>query len=392
LNGAVTDRLLSLAAPFLADAVLLIDDPIVLNASPTANSVAGVGGNGLDFRNGQAPNLILGQFIPSVPNAVTFLNVPIDAPGAATRTLRITNLRLNATPLAGSSASGAGQVLAVVSAAGSIQFPISNPSVQVGLVQPAASASVVTTLATGGIFTINPTVGVNTALAANPAATGNIDVLLQFTGSFAGAFKAITAPRTAAIGAPYMGEEAFDGGGLPVAPNSTALNSFMGRADQGTQFVVRFQQVPAGVQVFVTTRDVPSGGLTSGNPDTPPAQAILKVPVTSGGATPGGVPLGSGGKTSGVTPGIPIAPIATPNGSGEAVWEWTGTPQPNQVQTLQFGVVLAMPAGAGVTPAPVTAAVNLSLGPISSVGSASETDPIPRFADTSKPQNLFTLL
>ena len=48
-----------------------------------------------------------------------------------------------------------------------------------------------------------------------------------------------------------------------------------------------------------------------------------------------------------MTPGIPIAQVALTNGAGEAVWEWVGAPQPNQVQTLEFGVVLAMALNVG---------------------------------------------
>lgn len=390
VNTAVTDRLLSLAAPFVLDAVLLIDEPVTLNAASTSPAPIGVGGNGLDFKHGQAPNLILGESTPSTPNAVTFLNVPIDAPGGGTRVLRATNLRVNATAIA-VAAGVVLQVTAVVSVSGAESVPINNPTVTVGSPHAAVSPAVVSTLPTGGVFAINPSAGVNPALATNPAATGAIDVLLQFTGTFAGAFRPKTVQQNFVFGSPYTAEEAFDGAGFPLAPNSPPLNALMGRADQGTQFIARFQQVPAGVQVFVTTRDVPQNGLTGNNPDTPAALAILKIP-SGGTTTPGGVPLGSGGTTSGVMAGIPIAQVAVTNGAGEAVWEWVGAPQPNQVQTLEFGVVLAMPPQAGTVPtAVVTATVNLSLGPLSAVASPSGSDPVPRFADTSKPQNLFTL-
>jgi hypothetical protein len=294
LNAAVTDRLLSLTAPFLQDAVLLIDEPASLNTSSTTPAPIGVGGNGLDFKNGQATNLILGQFTPSAPNSVLFSNVPIDAPGAGTRILRITNLRVNASALA-VSATAVPEAVAVVSLSGSVPVQITNPTVQVGLPHPAASATVINTLAGASIFTINPSVGVNPALAANPAATGAIDVLLQFAGAFAGAFRPKTVQQNSVPGAPYPAEETFDGAGLPLAPDSPPLNPLMGHTDQGTQFVARFQKVPAQVQIFVTTRNIPPGGLVGNNPDAPAAQAILKLGANGGGTTPGGVPLGSGG-------------------------------------------------------------------------------------------------
>jgi hypothetical protein len=260
------------------------------------------------------------------------------------------------------------------------------------LPHPAASATVINTLAGASIFTINPSVGVNPALAANPAATGAIDVLLQFAGAFAGAFRPKTVQQNSVPGAPYPAEETFDGAGLPLAPDSPPLNPLMGHTDQGTQFVARFQKVPAQVQIFVTTRNIPPGGLVGNNPDAPAAQAILKLGANGGGTTPGGVPLGSGGKTSGLAPGIPIAPVTLTGGAGEAVWEWVGTPQPNQVQSLEFGVVLAMAAAPFGSPAATTAIVNLSLGPLSKAASPSEADPVPRFIDSSHAVNIFTLL
>jgi hypothetical protein len=89
--------------------------------------------------------------------------------------------------------------------------------------------------------------------------------------------------------------------------------------------------------------------------------------------------------------GIPIELVPIQAASAEAVWEWVGPPQPNQVPTLQFGVVLAM-AQSATLPAPVTATVRLSLGPLSAVTTASQSDPVPRFADMSQALNLFTVL
>jgi hypothetical protein len=274
-------------------------------------------------------------------------------------------------------------------------LPITNAGpITVGFVDPAASVAVVSTSATGGTFTINPSAGVNPALVKNPAATGVINIMLQLTGAMPGAFKPGTVNQNFVPGSPYAAEESFDGAGLSLVPGTPALNAFMGHADQGTQFVARFQNVPPNVQVFVTTRDVPPGGIQNKNPDTPPAQAVLVFPAGRGGNTPGGVPLGTGGKTSGQIADIPIELVPTQGGlvpaSAEAVWEWVG-PQPNQKQTLQFGVVLAMAQGATL-PAPQTATIRISLGPISTVTSASQSDPVPRFADVSQSLNLFTVL
>jgi hypothetical protein len=192
----VTSRLFAVTAPFVADAVLLIDEPGAaptgagkLNASPTPPAPTGVGGSGLDFKNGQAPNLILGQITPSQPNAVTFFSVPIDPPGTGTRIFRITNLRINAAAAVTAGTTGNISIVANISTSGAVAVPISNASPTVASVSTGLSATVVNTSPTGGLFTIDPTVGVNTALAANPAASGVINVVVQFTENFASAFK-----------------------------------------------------------------------------------------------------------------------------------------------------------------------------------------------------------
>lgn len=402
LNTHVTSRLFALTAPSQQDAVLLIDEPSSppgsgkLNTAPAPPAPTGVGGGGIDFQDGQATNMIVGQSTPSTPNSVTFAGVPVDPPGTGTRVLRITNLRVNATAAATSTTGAAFQVLATISVSDSKILPISNLApIPVGLVDPAASVAVLSTSASGGTFTINPGAGVNPALAASPAATGVINVMLQFTGAMPGAFKPRTANQNFVPGAPYTAEESFDGSGLSLVPGAPAINAFMGHADQGTQFVARFQNVPPNVQVFVTTRDIPPGGLQNNDPDTPAPQAVLVFPPSRAGKTPGGVPLGSGGKTSGQIAGIPIQLVPTQSGlapaSAEAVWECVGPPQPTQKQTLQFGVVLAMAQSAAL-PAAQTATVRLSLGPLSTVTSASQSDPVPRFADSSQALNLFTVL
>ena len=402
MNTSVTSRLFAGTPAVLLDAVLLIDEPSSppgsgkLNTLPTQPAPVGVGGSsGIDFKDGQAPNIIVGQTSPSAGNSVTFFGVPIDPPGTGSRVLRITNLRINGT-VGISSGTGSLQFLAVLSVSDTKALPLTTTApITVGVGNPSTSVAVLSTSATGGTFTINPSAGVNPALVSNPAATGVINVMLQFTGAITGAFKPATAKQNFIPGVPYTAEESFDGTGLQLVPGAPPLNVFMGHADQGTQFVARFQNVPPNVLVFVTTRDVPPGGLQNNDPDNPPARAVLVFPTSQTGKTPGGVPLGTGGKTSGQIAGIPIALVPTQSGlapaSAQAIWEWVGPPQPGQQQSLQFGVILAMAPGSAL-PAAVTATVHLNLGPISTVGSASQSDPVPRFTDVSQALNLFTVL
>jgi hypothetical protein len=245
-------------------------------------------------------------------------------------------------------------------------------------------------------FSISPKVGVNAGLAANPAAkTGLIDTILAFRVASPGAFKPVMQSPPPALGTAPLAEDSFTASNLPLAANVMPIPASepIGHADQGTLFVAHFQNVPAGVQVFVTTRDLPSKGINGGNPNSPPPQAVLVSNEGGGGAPPPGVPAGTGGLTAGPAPfvGIPIAAVALTNGLGQAVWEWVAAPQPGSAQALEFGVLFAAAPDALTGAQPGTSTVNLSLGPRSTDHTASQGDFIPRFLDDSQPLPLFVV-
>ena len=396
LNTAVTSRLFT--AP-LQDAALLIDDPVVLNTAAlnTASVPMGVGGSGIDFKSGEAANIVIGS-VGSAANAVSFSNVPLDPPGAGQRTFRITNLRVDASALQVASPGSASSVIAVVSMTGGVQIPGAQQTV--GVLAPPVTTQVSSLSGSGapssGPFSISPKVGVNAGLAASPQAnSGLIDTIVAFRVASPGSFRPVTQTPPPAIGALHQAEDSFTAAGLPLAVNAAPIPATepMGHADQGTLFVAHFQNVPAGVQVFVTTRDLPSKGINGGNPNNPPPQAVLVNNEGGGGAPPPGVPRGTGGLTAGPAPfvGIPIASVTLTKGRGQAVWEWVATPQPVATQALEFGVLFAAAPDAltGAQPGPAT--VNLSLGPRSTDHSASQGDFIPRFIDDSQPSPLFVV-
>ena len=76
-------------------------------------------------------------------NSVTFFGIPVLAPGTtASRMFRITNVRVNANPLAGGSASGASPVQASISISGATSLLITNATPYVGFVTNGLAASV----------------------------------------------------------------------------------------------------------------------------------------------------------------------------------------------------------------------------------------------------------
>jgi hypothetical protein len=137
LPAAVTSRVFSDGG---SEALLLIDEPgkevnRLQRLCPSLNgcSVTGNGGGAEPFDGADVtrPNIFQGVVSD---NAVTFRNVPIDAPGqTGVRTYRITNVRMNT---AGSGATGTktAQVIANISVGAPSLLPLDHPQASVGFI------------------------------------------------------------------------------------------------------------------------------------------------------------------------------------------------------------------------------------------------------------------
>jgi hypothetical protein len=195
-NTAVTSRLLPITgASNVSEALLLIDEPGsgVASYYGTANDapgnpqfgsaagqiLCGTGSSATNVLTGQGQNATTGcvafskvitpangpfagtpiTVSSATPTAITtaanvyqgivsgnqiqFFGIPFLAPvtTGASRTLRITNARVNATSLGGGSAAGATPVVASISISGATSLSISNATPTVGFVQGGLSAS-----------------------------------------------------------------------------------------------------------------------------------------------------------------------------------------------------------------------------------------------------------
>ncbi len=322
--------------------------------------------------------------IKASDTTVSFLSVPIAAsPLASTATIQISNLRGNASGLAVGSA-----ITAFVSSSGggATTLTISNNTFTVG-----STSSSVTFRARN---TINDTTQAFTGLQCaatngdlfsdatktNQTLSGN----LQFQEQQQSAFK------TAA----------------DEVGNYTAAG--FGAVTNGTRLKATFNNVPANVALFVTTRDVENG-------TTAFAAAAKAVLVGADSTGAGGTataytevdagclaltaacgPAGSGGDarvSSTVLRRYRIQQLTVSNGSATAVWEIVST-NANAAEDISFGFATAFKAG---QPALGTATVNGGLAPISTVklpavlSTPPAGQPVPRFADTSSATNVFTL-
>jgi hypothetical protein len=207
-------------------------------------------------------------------------------------------------------------------------------------------------------------------------------------------------------GYPYNTESGF------YAPELFTSTRNVGLADTGTRILLRFNNLGAGVHIFVATQ-VPlvtpnqtaasvgacftvssgSSGLTANcsDPPQPPAPVtpgigyglMDLVSADSNGSSPGAFSLvaGTGG----------VAEVAYSGTTGYATYEVVNS-DPNVPETAFINVFVAfLSATAQNLPAPGSSTVSVSFAPLSNVGTASAVDPIPRFGDTSTPRAAFDI-
>jgi hypothetical protein len=324
-------------------------------------------------------------------NAVTFFGIPVLPPSTigATRVLRITNIRANAN---GVTAGGPtpGSVVASISTSGSSSLPITNSTLTVGFVQQGLS-SAGTVLKNGS----NSGTASSSGTAFNQcqsASTANLGIL-QYQENFGTAFKTQRSAGGGAQNQPgtiYNSESGLILTGITSGSGSTnnGQSYVAGLADYGTRLKATFTNIPSGVTLFVSTRDVQNNFTT-------PAGASQAVLIVSEGAVDGisgTVPTST--QTSSFTSGtnsVPIAPVPISGGTGTAVWEIINT-NPAQIDTVAFSVYINYSASPATnTPsAPSSISVTMSFAPTPSGGlftstsgaAASASLTIPRFSDS----------
>jgi Bacterial Ig-like domain (group 3)/FG-GAP-like repeat/Domain of unknown function DUF11/FG-GAP repeat len=294
-------------------------------------------------------------------NQITFNNVPFVSPGPGTRTFRMTNLRILASGLP-----AATPIFASISISGSSSLPINNPIVVVGLSAPGmqfalqgADGSPAQSLPFSGSANQN----LSSAVLTNR---------LQFSEGFNTSFRkrnAGTTPATpgtlinqASPGTDYGTETGFY---LSSLPSTNGLNT-AGLASQGTRLLATFTNVPAGVTLYVTTAPLP--GTNS------PSAALVSATDSSGDGSFVATSATNSISINGTAVGL--APVALSGGSGIATWEVLNT-NPAALETYTFGIVAQYSSITG------SAQVTGTLAPTTSVVTADNVAPLPRFANSN---------
>jgi hypothetical protein len=345
-------------------------------------------------------------------NQVTFQGIPILAPvsSGVSRVFRITNVRANVSGLGGGGLPGTTQLLASVSISGSTSVPINNPVQIAGFIQSGLTVTF-RNLNNSGSLSSSGT-GFN---QCGPGSSSSLPLgvgVLQYSENFGTAFKTRVAPTatyTGQSGAPpavqnipgtiYNSESGFITG-ISGLTNGGAV---AGLADYGTRLKAVFNNIPAGVRVFVSVTNLASNTTSantaapSGNTNTS-SYAILVNGEASPDANgfPPALSPSTGVNGSPATTGLYEIPQTA--GSATAVWEVMNT-NPATNETFNFGVWTQFVANPGSnSPPPGTATVNASFAPVppvpfsASAGSAASASlTIPRFADTSTARNVLNI-
>jgi len=377
-----------------------------VNAANTMLSCSAATGNVCTGTQTAASNVYQGLV---AANQVTFNGVPVLPPATSgiARVFRITNIRTNVAGLGGGGLAGTNQLVASISISGSTSLPINTPVQVAGFIQSGLTADIrnIRNDASGG----------NTSFAQCAGASTGAVAVLRFTENFGTAFKTRVSPTSNAAGNGQAGNPSVTQNvpGNIYNSESGFVSSFgpfngsnqAGLADYGTRLKAVFNNVPAGVRIFVSTTSVFNTNSNNTTSNLQPAGTVtttsFAVLVASETApdSNGFAPLVA--STSAINGGTPITNIAelpVTNGSATAVWEVLNT-NPSALESFTFGVWTTFTANPGSnSPPPGTGTVNMSYAPTPPVpfsasagGTASSSLTIPRFADNSSAQNLLVI-
>jgi hypothetical protein len=344
------------------------------------------------------------QGILTATNQLTFFNVPIDPPGqpiALTTggfytpqlTLRITNVRANASALGAPTGFSTSTISESISTSAGI--PISGPLQTVGSVFTGLVSKAVTGVTTTSSNLISqplgsPSGGAPTltqcssrSLSSSNASAALVE-FINFSEGFATATKLRYAVNSTQESTPGNSQNVEGGTFLNGSQVSTGL--LIGAADFATRVKLTFANIPAGVTIYTPTT-LPSNTLNAGAPtelmtltqgelapfNPTPASSVNNLPTT---ALYGG-----------------FAAVALTSGGGVAVYEVTSQQaiSQNVIESFSVPVLVTYTASPATnSPGLGTTTVQIDFAPTSTVVVASAS-PVPRFVQTSPIINAFTI-
>lgn len=377
-----------------------------------ANGATGEAGASLyNMVGGANPNAWAGRKVTE--NSLAFLGIPFDPPGTGQRILRIVNVRANASALAPPS----GNIIPLnvtmyVAITGTGSLNLQNTTINVGYVQYGlAFASRNLSNSDASSVTFQQCAPNNTTMG-DSTPTGCPDFRLRFTERFSTAFRhattAVTANAQDSPGTIYNTEHMF-----AVDPSNTGSDggnrgkwSTRGWATQGTRFLVRFKDIPANVDIYVTNGQLSSTGQLnavilnadgSGNATSTLGSAAGSINCTVGGS--------SGNRTA-----TSLFALQTDSFTGAKYAVWEVTPNatlalagsdPSRIEEITFGVAVRTRNTSSAQSALGTVTVTGNYAPTPSTDPASDqaskwanmstSYPVPRFIENPISATTFTI-
>jgi len=256
--------------------------------------------------------------------------------------------------------------------------PITNPSQTVAQVLPAMQFVTRTCGDGAGVITTFQ------QCIKQPSGADSITFNAKFTEGFAGAFKQRGTTGQTVIGAVYGTES-----GLTLVATSLGGVGWnpAGYADSGTQLLVRFTNIPNGVNLYATIQETVAG--TTG-PFVAGRSTSISADITTAGTTASGVALTCGGNS------YSSRAVTLTGGAGSASWEVVLAPAGMVQRSISFGISVQytpdttnqLPALTGSTPGSVSG----NLAPISAIDYASTSAPVPRFRDNPIGAQVFAIV
>ncbi|MCL5744360.1 MAG: hypothetical protein M1541_10605, partial [Acidobacteria bacterium] len=302
-------------------------------------------------------------------NRIDVLGVQVVPPGnSGHRIYRFTNARVNASAIP-PTGGGPGTIQSLISATGSISVPINVPTQVVGYTQFGLSNPKTYTIGVNG--SLNQGIGLNSTVLLTQTLSFSEGIPTAFRRNNAGTTPSdpTAVQQQNMPGAIYNTESGFFDTSLTAAGG---LNQ-AGRATQGTRFFAKFDNVPTGVDVWVTAGPLPGGSVAS-------SDARLMVTDQNGSGAWFPMPnsrympvtlYGSG------TPVNLVKLAEITNGTGVAVWEVLKD-NPIGADSFSFGLLLSYSSQS-------SSSFNITtrLAPLSASATADSTSPVPRFSNSA---------
>ena len=308
----------------------------------------------VDTGSGPAP--ATASVVLSAPNALSINGLTFSVPASGVTQIRISNIRANVNQLGLATQGG------VVASLASNGFSLT-------------AAQVTVALANRGLLAINTSTTIFCTGSPLPA-----------TISLAGLF---------ATGTRFQSTRITEGYAQAFTPKDAT-------SDTGTRVLVSYVGLPTGARLFLpdviagSSALQPTAGGDLGAPQSggvyaPSAAGSLLLARVSGadGRGSGGSPVYvPGGVGSPAVMFTSASEVALNNGAGTAVYEVVDS-NPFLQESAQFPTFLGLATQSNVTP--TAASETLSLAPVSSIGTAATTEPIPRFVSTPPPPDCGTV-